>query len=217
MPVQRGPDGKIIEEKTNRPAVHDKQTDRQDQLPQAPAGRQAAAGQGQWDSPTDVMGKGKGRRHAGKSGEGKTILAVGRRRQEEELSPEAQVDADNAMDDPVVGWLVIIGGPGKGKALNLGYGVNSLGRSETDRVKLDFGDKRISQSKHACITYDPRGRQFYLQHESGKNLTYLNDKPVLAPVELPGLSHINLGDTELRFVPLCGDNFDWQEYEEDEA
>jgi hypothetical protein len=49
---------------------------------------------------------------------------------------------------------------------------------------------------------------------SGTNLTYLNDQPVLIPIELPSQSHISIGNTVLRFVPLCGDAFAWQDTEE---
>ena len=63
------------------------------------------------------------------------------------------------------------------------------------------------------MTYDPRGRKFYMQHGGGTNLTYVNDQPVLIPIELPALSHISIGNTILRFVPLCGDAFDWQDTE----
>ena len=33
----------------------------------------------------------------------------------------------DSIADPIVGWLVVIAGPGKGKACSLGYGSNSLG------------------------------------------------------------------------------------------
>ena len=117
-------------------------------------------------------------------------------------------------EDPVVGWLVVVEGPGKGRAMQLGYGMNAIGRGATDRVKLDFGDDQISRGEHAVVTYDPRGRKFYVQHGGGTNLTYLGDDPVLTPVELPALSHIAIGNTVLRFVPLCGDGFDWQDLRE---
>lgn len=124
--------------------------------------------------------------------------------------PSPVIETDG-LDDPVVGWLVIVGGPGKGKALQLGYGYNAIGRGETARVKLNFGDNQISRGGHTIVTYDSRGRKFYVQHGEGTNLTYLNDEPVLIPIELPPLSHISIGSTVLRFVPLCGDAFDWQD------
>jgi hypothetical protein len=119
---------------------------------------------------------------------------------------------ESDTSDPVVGWIVVIQGYGKGKSLQLGYGMNSIGRGQNARICLDFGDEAISRSApHAIITYDPRGRKFYLQHGDGKNLTYLNNEPVLVPTQLTGGEQISLGQTILRFVPLCGEDFDWQD------
>lgn len=123
----------------------------------------------------------------------------------------AEVDADAGMADPVAGWLVVVAGPGKGRVCKLGYGTNSLGRGDGARVRLDFGDERISRENHAALTYDPRGRKFYLQHGGGVNLTYLGDAPVLTPTLLEPMQDICIGDTTLRFVPFCGPDFDWQD------
>ncbi|WP_069471520.1 FHA domain-containing protein [Candidatus Marithrix sp. Canyon 246] len=79
-------------------------------------------------------------------------------------------------EDPIVGWLVIVKGKGKTNALTLGYGMNSIRRSPDERISINFGDEQISRNKHAVITYDPRGRKFYVQHGGGKNLTYLGDQ-----------------------------------------
>ena len=188
MPVYRGPDGKIIEEKTVKGRGDTKPTEVANRpLPPAPRGE-----------------------------EERTRLVVGGRRKGEKGAQEGTV-VDPGMDDPVVGWLVVVEGPGKGRAIQLGYGSNSLGRGATDRVKLDFGDDHISRNGHAVVTYDPRGRKFYVQHGGGTNLTYLGDQPLLTPTELPALSHIRIGNTILRFVPLCGAGFDWQDSEGNEA
>ena len=113
--------------------------------------------------------------------------------------------------DPVVGWLVIVNGPGKGKSLSLGYGMNSLGRDANERVSLNFGDEEISRAGHAMLSYDPRGRKFYFQHGGGANLSYIGDVPVLQPTLLSGGEIISVGKTVLRFCPFCGPEFDWQD------
>ena len=144
--------------------------------------------------------------------EPRTVIAGGWRRTttpQQGSDPSLATAGENSMDDPVVGWLVVVDGPGAGVSLRLGSGQNSLGRGEEARVKLDFGDPQISRSTHAVVAYDPKGNRFYLQQGTGTNLTYLNGKPVLAPTPLPSGSEILLGETTLRFVALCDDSFNW--------
>lgn len=112
--------------------------------------------------------------------------------------------------DPVVGWLVIIKGPGIGNFLRLGYGLNSIGRGEEQRCRINYGDEKISRTNHASVSYDPRGRKFYLAHGGGQNLTYLDETPIFHSVEIFGGESLALGDTILRFVPFCGPDFDYQ-------
>ena len=128
-------------------------------------------------------------------------------------SDTAEGTDDDPMADPVVGWLVVIKGPGKGQVCRLGYGNNSLGRGDGSRVRLDYGDDRISRESHAVVTYDPRGRKFYLQHGGGMNLTYLDGEPVLVPTYLEPMMDFSIGETTLRFIPLCGPEFDWEDIE----
>ncbi len=116
-------------------------------------------------------------------------------------------------DGPVVGWLVVVKGPGRGISRRLGMGQNSVGRGENVRVRINFGDNEISRSNHTAITYDPRGNSFHIQPGTGPNLTYLNDVPVLRPTTLSDRDSIAIGKTTLRFVALCGDRFNWSDRE----
>jgi len=144
------------------------------------------------------------------SDEGKTQVNFGHRAPHiTEIPP----DTSNAMADPVIGWLVIVQGAGQGHALKLGYGQNSVGRSDSERVCINFGDNEISREQHCIITYDPRGRKYYISNGNGTNLAYLNDAPVMAPTELTGSELISLGQTTCRFIPLCGKDFDWQDFD----
>lgn len=133
--------------------------------------------------------------------------------------PKGQTGEPAANDDflpngPVVGWLVVVGGPGKGSSITLGYGMNSIGRDADNRVPIPFGDEQISRKKHATLVYDPRGRKYYLQHGDSSNLTYVGETPVLEATMLSGGETIRIGgETELRFVPLCGEDFDWERLE----
>lgn len=112
-------------------------------------------------------------------------------------------------NDPVVGWLVVVDGPGKGTSIKLGFGMNPIGRAPEERVSLNFGDEEISRTGHAVVTYDPKGNKFYLQHGGGVNLTYLGDSPVLQAQELKGRELISIGKTQLCFIPFCNSSFTW--------
>ncbi|MGO9472914.1 MAG: FHA domain-containing protein [Rhodomicrobium sp.] len=118
--------------------------------------------------------------------------------------------------DPVVGLLVVIGGPGKGSYRGLFYGNNSMGRSADERVPLDFGDDAISHSGQACIRYDLKGRRedrrFLLIPDLTKsNIVYVNDQAPTAPVAINYGDIISIGQTRLRFFPICGHEFDWSD------
>ncbi len=212
MPVFRRPDGNITEKKTEK-SEKDSPSPDQAKRPLPPASQEGnqAAGPGRFDAATKRMETDRTPPDPGE--EEKTRLVGGRAPRADTGVRQESAQEGRGMDDPVVGWLVIVEGPGKGRAVQLGYGSNSLGRGATDRVKLDFGDDQISRNGHAVVTYDPRGRKFYVQHGGGTNLTYLGDRPVLAPTELPAQGRIGIGNTVLRFVPFCGFAFDWQDSE----
>lgn len=112
---------------------------------------------------------------------------------------------------PVVGWLVVTGGPGRGAALGLTAGMNGVGRGDDNAVQLDFGDDTISRDAHAYVTYDDEGRRFHLSHGGKTNLVRLNDAPVLAAETLTHGDTMRIGATSLRFVALCGADFDWSD------
>lgn len=118
----------------------------------------------------------------------------------------------DAMADPVAGWLVVVTGPGQGQVLTLGLGQNTIGRGEAARARLNFGDDQVTRESHCIVTYDARGRTWYLDKGTGKNLAYVNDKPVLGPMLLEPMQRILLGRTCLCFVPFCSQAFDWQDY-----
>jgi hypothetical protein len=110
---------------------------------------------------------------------------------------------------PTVGWLVIVDGPGKGADLAIRAGQNRIGRSRKMDLVLDYGDSAISSENHALLVFDYQNNSFFIRHGEGKNLTYLNDQPVLETKPLSGFDRIKLGSTQLLFVPFCGERFSW--------
>lgn len=131
-------------------------------------------------------------------------------------SPNASPEDDTTSDagrydvsDPVVGWLVVVNGPGRGRSLEIGYGANAIGRDSSQKLCVDFGDRCISRDRHAVVIFDPRSRRFYLQSGDVRNLTYIGESLVLAPTELNGGETIVVGETQLRFIRFCGPEFRW--------
>ncbi|MBU1240505.1 FHA domain-containing protein [Myxococcota bacterium] len=123
------------------------------------------------------------------------------------------VGADRDHPAPVVGWIVSINGPLKGKDYRLFTGFNSIGRSIANKVQIT-GDESISREKQAAIIFDHQNLKYYIQHGGGQNLSYVNKNPVLTPTEIKKGDHITIGNTEFIFIPFCDSTFSWQEKNE---
>ncbi|MFN3745114.1 MAG: FHA domain-containing protein [Hyphomicrobiaceae bacterium] len=114
--------------------------------------------------------------------------------------------------DPVVGWLVVVGGPGLGAFRPIYEGNNTIGRAPTQRIPINFGDVAISSEEQAYLRYDSMDRKFLLVPNLAKtNIIAVNDKKPTSAVELSAMDLITIGRTQLAFVPFCGVEFDWSE------
>ena len=114
--------------------------------------------------------------------------------------------------DPVVGWLVVVGGPGLGAFRPVYEGNNGIGRSKHQRIPLDFGDDTISSEEQAYIRYDSMDRSFlFVPNLSKTNIVAINDKKPTGALKLELMDVITMGRTQLAFVPFCGEEFDWSE------
>ena len=113
--------------------------------------------------------------------------------------------------EPIVGWLVCIKGIHLGDAFIIYSGKNSIGRSDDNRIVIT-GDNSISRSKHAFIVYEPKKRNFYLQPGDSSGLTYLNEEYITESKLLSSKDVIELGESKFIFIPLCGQDFSWEEY-----
>jgi FHA domain len=107
------------------------------------------------------------------------------------------------------GWIVVISGPGRGSCFSLHNGVSQIGRGEEQAIRLDFGDSSISRNNHAAVAYDDEQGKFFLGHGGKSNLVRLNGKPVLSTEEMSNGDQIRIGETTLKFVALCGEDFTW--------
>lgn len=114
--------------------------------------------------------------------------------------------------DPVVGWLVVVGGAGLGSFRPIFEGNNSIGRARSQRIAVDFGDEAISNEEQAYIRYDGNDRTFlFVPNMSKTNVVSVNNKKPTSAVPLNPMDVITMGRTQLAFVPFCGPEFDWSE------
>ncbi|HML28222.1 MAG TPA: FHA domain-containing protein [Hyphomicrobium sp.] len=117
--------------------------------------------------------------------------------------------------DPVVGFLIVVGGPGLGSFRPIFEGNNTVGRSPGNRIPLDFGDDAISNEAQAYLRYDSTDRSFlFVPNLAKTNVVSVNDKRPAGPVPLQPMDVITLGRTQVAFLPFCGGDFDWSEISE---
>lgn len=109
---------------------------------------------------------------------------------------------------PVVGWLVCIDGPAKGRDYRIHSQYNYIGRARHMDICIS-GDNCISAERAAVLAYDDRNCVFFMGPGMGQNLVRLNGKPILNAQELNAFDQITIGETTLLFIPLCGERFDW--------
>ena len=131
------------------------------------------------------------------------------------LRGKPKIGRTNFHQDPVVAWLVVVGGPGLGAFRPIYEGNNAIGRGKTQRVPLDFGDDTISSEEQAFIRYDSVDRSFlFVPNLAKTNIVAVNDKKPTGAVKLEMMDVIRMGQTQLAFVPFCGEAFDWAELTE---
>ncbi len=110
--------------------------------------------------------------------------------------------------DPVVGWLVCVEGPDRGRDYRIRSERNFIGRAEDMDVCV-AGDDTISRDRHAIVSFNPKKNQFKVLPGEGRGLVYCNGEEVDRPCLLSQGDTIELGKTKLLLVPLCGDDFTW--------
>jgi hypothetical protein len=139
------------------------------------------------------------RRHGGKHEKGK--------KDEKEGVTMVKMRESTGID-PVVGWLVSVEGPDKGRDYRIRTERNFIGRKDNNDIVIK-GDDSISREKHAIISFNPRKRSFRLAPGDSRGLIYHNDEEVLTPLELQAYDVLEIGKTKLMFIPLCGEKFSW--------
>lgn len=110
--------------------------------------------------------------------------------------------------DPAVGFLVCVSGPHRGADYKLVAGRNFIGRAAAMDVAL-ADDDTVSRESHALVTYDAKHNSFSLSPGQGRGITYCNDEQVEMVRPLKAYDVIEVGKSQLLFLPLCGEQFQW--------
>jgi hypothetical protein len=113
-------------------------------------------------------------------------------------------------NEPVVGWLVCLAGPDRGRDYRLHAEKNFVGRAPHMDVVI-AGDPTVSREKHGVVVYDPKKKSFWVLPGEASRLVYLNGEMVNSPLRMESGDVIELGQTKLVLVAFCGDHYDWSE------
>lgn len=129
------------------------------------------------------------------------------------ISPLPKTTAYYNMGEvnPPVGWLICVNGFYQGQAFQCKTGKNRIGRNQELEICLSE-DVSITRDPHAILIYDPKNKRFYLQAGTSDGLAYWNGNLLFGHEELQPYDKISLGNSEFIFLPLCGDQFTWDEY-----
>ena len=111
----------------------------------------------------------------------------------------------------VVGWLVCVSGPARGRSFELHVGRNFIGRAATSDVALPE-DAAVARERQASVIFDPRTARFSVTANETRELTYVNDELVYDHCDLTANDVLLVGSTRLMLVPLCGSSFVWAEW-----
>lgn len=133
---------------------------------------------------------------------------------DDELKSEQLPQQDRHRKRRVVGWMVGVKGICRGVDYRLHEGKNYIGRDRDCDVEVN--DPKVSVGNVAQVVFDPRSKRFFSSDCDGTaTICYLNGEPLLGRSELKRYDRIELGDSMLLFIPLCGEEFTWNDEEKE--
>ena len=99
-------------------------------------------------------------------------------------------------------------GPARGQDLRLGEGRNFLGVDAAgDPAVLDANSPLAV--RRGIVVYDPQDNNWCALPGSSNELCTLNGKSLIEKMPLTAGDTFAVGGAQLRFVPLCGPEFNW--------
>jgi hypothetical protein len=114
----------------------------------------------------------------------------------------------SANIDPVVGWLVCLAGPDRGRDFRLHAEKNFIGRSPAMDICVG-GDDAVSRDRHGLVIFDPKKQVFWAVPGDASGLLYLNGDVVHAPTQMQRDDVLEVGQTKLVLIPFCGEKYSW--------
>ena len=110
--------------------------------------------------------------------------------------------------DLIVGWLVCVSGPERGRDWRLHQGFNRMGRD----YRLDIPvmeDKSLGREPVCAVVYDDRTNKFFAVQQQG-NVAYLNADVLQGAVELKTGDIISAGKSQFEFIAFCREGRTWE-------
>ncbi len=120
--------------------------------------------------------------------------------------------AKTLKTEPVVGWLVCMEGPDRGKDFRLHNEKNYVGRAPSNDVVVE-SDNTVSRERHGLVIFDPKKHTFWALPGDASGLVYLNGEIVNSPTEMKSDDVLEIGKTKLVLIAFCGAKYTWEEAE----
>lgn len=112
----------------------------------------------------------------------------------------------------LVGWLVCTEGDLAGNIYELKKGKTTIGGTGAQDINLER-DAQVARACQAVVEYNPETRGFLASAGDSRELSYVNGQVVLCNLELHSRDILQVGGEKLMLIPLCGEDFAWDEAE----
>ena len=102
----------------------------------------------------------------------------------------------------------VLDGPARGQDLRLGEGRNFLGVDAAGNPAVLDANSPLAV-RRGIVVYDPQDNNWCALPGSSNELCTLNGKSLIEKMPLTAGDTFAVGGAQLRFVPLCGPEFNW--------
>lgn len=117
------------------------------------------------------------------------------------------INLKNNKCDPVVGWLVCVDGPEKGRDYRIHSGRNFIGRDYSNDISLP-DDKTINRKDAGYIIYEPHKNIFLAVNGESASIS-VNGALANNPVVITEDDNISIGIYKFALVAYCKGDKKW--------